>query len=299
MKILDVLNAPWAIIPDRLNEIQEIYFTHLRGEKIDIKLIEAQTGKKMQNEEQGYEVFGNVAVIPVDGVLAKKMNLFSKISGGASTQLIERDFKQALLDPLVKSIILAIDSPGGTVDGTQELASVIHSARGKKRVLAHTDGSMTSAAYWIGSAADQIYISGDTVAVGSIGVIAQHVDYSKAEDQAGIRVTEITAGKYKRIASEHTPLTEEGRAVIQEIVDDIYTAFVNDVARNRGTSAEDVLKRMANGKIFIGKKSMEAGLVDGVSTLQALIDDLNQIGTPQYTRAVMARKVKEVCYAVS
>jgi signal peptide peptidase SppA len=291
MKILDVLNAPWAIIPDRLNEIQEIYFTHLRGEKIDLKLIEAQTGKKLQNEEQGYEIYGTVAIIPIEGILAKKMNLFSRISGGASTQLIERDIRQALADPEVKSIILSIDSPGGTVDGTQELAGFIHSIRGQKPLVTHTDGSMASAAYWIGSAADQIYISGDTVAIGSIGVVAQHVDYSKYEDQKGIRVTEVTAGKYKRIASEHAPLTEEGKAVIQEIVDDIYTAFVNDVARNRGTSIDDVLNRMADGKIFIGKKSIEAGLVDRVSTLQSLIDDLNQKGTPQYTRAIVEKKI--------
>lgn len=299
MKILDVLNSPWAIIPDRLNEIQEIYFTHLRGEKIDIKLIEAQTGKKMQNEEQGYEVYGNVAVIPIEGMLAKRMNLFSRISGGSSTQLIERDFKQALGDPEVKSIIFSIDSPGGTVDGTQELAGLIHASRGQKPVIAHTDGAICSAAYWIGSAADQIYISGDTTTLGSIGVVAEHVDYSRAYDQKGIKVTEITAGKYKRIASEYAPLTEEGRAVIQGILDDIYTAFVNDVARNRNTSPDDVLERMADGRIFIGKKAIDARLADGVSSLQALIDDLNQTGTPQYTRAVMERKIREVCHAVS
>ncbi len=299
MKILDVLNSPWAIIPDRLNEIQEIYFTHLRGEKIDIKLIEAQTGKKLQNEEQGYEVFGNVAVIPIEGVLAKRMNLFSRISGGASTQLIERDLRQAMADPLVKSVILAIDSPGGTVDGTQELAGVIHGFRGQKPIVTHTDGSLASAAYWIGSAADQIYISGDTVQVGSIGVVAQHVDYSKAYDMKGIRVTEITAGKYKRIASEYAPLTQEGRAAIQELVDDVYTAFVNDVARNRGASVEDVLGKMADGRIFIGKKGIAAGLVDHVSSLSSLIDDLNEKGTPQYTRAVMDKRFREVGHAIS
>ncbi len=291
MKILDVLNAPWAIDPIKLNEIQEIYFTHLRGEKIDLKLIEVQTGKKLQNEEQGYEIHGTVAVIPIEGVLAKKMNLFSRISGGASTQLIERDLRQALADPEVRSIILSIDSPGGTVDGTQELSNFIHSIRGQKPMVTHTDGSMASAAYWIGSAADQIYISGDTVQIGSIGVVAQHVDYSRAYDQKGVRVTEITAGKYKRIASEYAPLTEEGRAVIQGIVDDVYTAFVNDIARNRETSVEDVLNRMADGKIFIGKKSIDAGLVDGVSTLVDLIDDLNQKGTPQYTRAVVEKRI--------
>lgn len=291
MKILDVLNAPWAILPDRLNEIREIYFTHLRGEKIDINIIETQTGKKLQNEEQGYEMQGKVALIPIEGVIAKKMNLFSRISGGVSTQLIERDFKQAMADPAVESIVFVIDSPGGTVDGTQELANLIYESRGQKPVLGYTDGSMASGAYWIGSAMDQLYVSGDTTVVGSIGVVAQHTDVSKAEEARGFKTTEITAGKYKRIASEHAPLSDEGRAVIQGIVDDIYTAFVNDVARNRSASVDDVLTKMADGKLFIGKKALEAGLVDGVSTLAGLIDDLNKKGTPQYTRTVVEKRI--------
>jgi signal peptide peptidase SppA len=299
MKILDVLNSPWAIIPEKLTEIQEIYFTHLRGEKIDLKIIEAQSGMKIEKKSQGYQKHGRVAVIQIEGVIAKKMNLFLDISGGASTQLIERDFRDAMADEEVDSILVAIDSPGGAVDGTQELANVIHRARGQKKIVAYTDGSMASAAYWIGSAADQIFISGDTVEIGSIGVVAQHVDISRAQESQGVKVTEVTAGKYKRIASQYAPLSEEGRAVIQEIVDDIYTAFVNDVARNRNTSADDVLKRMADGKIFIGRKAIGAGLVDGVSTFTDLIDDLNEKGTPRYTRAVIEQRIKEVSYAIS
>jgi len=294
MKILDILNSPWAILPERFNEIQEIYFTHLRGEKIDLKLIEAQTGKELERKEQGYEKHGMVAVIPIDGVIAKKMNLFTKISGGASTQLIERDFKEAMADSDIWAILLNIDSPGGTVDGTQELAQAIYSNRGSKPIVAFTDGMMASAAYWIGTGADRIFISGDTVGMGSIGVVAQHVDYSRAYDQKGIRVTEITAGKYKRIASEYSPLSEEGRATIQAIVDDVYTAFINDVAKHRGVSVDDVLGRMADGKLFIGKKAIEAGLADGVSTLSALIDDLNQKGRPAYTRAMVEKKIQSI-----
>ena len=76
MRVIDVLNSPWAIVPDKLQEIQAIYATHLRGEKIDIKGIEAKLGQPLQNKEQGYEVIDGVAVIPVDGVVSKRMNLF-------------------------------------------------------------------------------------------------------------------------------------------------------------------------------------------------------------------------------
>jgi ClpP class serine protease len=100
------------------------------------------------------------------------------------------------------------------------------------------------------------------------------VDYSKLEERVGIKTTEIAAGRYKRIASEHAPLTDEGRAYIQALLDEIYTVFVDAVARNRGTDAETVLKDMADGRLFIGRQAVSAGLVDGVSTLDALIADL-------------------------
>jgi len=298
MKLLDILCSPWAIMPNRLTEIQEIYFTHLRGEKINIKEVEARIGKPLENEDQGYEIENGVAVIPVQGVIAKRMNMFSRISGGASTELIARDLKSALEDPKVKSILLYIDSPGGSVDGTQELANMIFEARDQKQIVAYTDGLMASAAYWIGSAAQKIYISGDTVQVGSIGVVAQHVDISKAEERVGVKTTEIVAGKYKRIASRYAPLTEDGQKTLQEAVDYIYSVFVNDVAKFKGISEEKALS-MADGKVFIGKQAIEVGLVDGVQSLSGLIDRLGFINSTQTIRAIVADRCKEVSHAVS
>lgn len=299
MKLLDILTSPWAIIVDKLLEIQNIYFTHLRGEKIDLKAIEAQLGKPLDNQPKGYEIKDGVAILPIEGVLAKRMNLFSQISGGTSMQLIEKDFKEALADPQVNSIILAIDSPGGTVDGTQQLASEIYKARGEKPIVAHVDGLMGSAAYWIGSASDEIYISGDTAQVGSIGVVATHVDVSKAEERMGYKTTEITAGKYKRIASEYAPLSDEGKATIQDIVDHIYSVFVGEVAKHRRVSIDTVVEKMADGRIFLGQKAIEAGLADGMSTLQDLVDRLSQRGTVDYVRMIIENKMKEAKHALS
>lgn len=286
MKVIDVLDSPWAIIPEKLSEIQEIYATHLRGEKIDIAAVEARLGKPMDNERDGYTVDGGTAIIPIEGVISKKMNLFSRISGGTSTQMLGKYFADAMADPDVHSILLAIDSPGGTVDGTQALADQVFAARGKKPVVAVADGMMASAAYWIGSAADKVYTSGDTTAVGSIGVVAQHVDYSQREKNAGIKVTEITAGKYKRIASEHEPLTEEGKFDIQQKVDHLYSVFVDNVARHRGVDSQSVADGMANGKLFLGKQALKAGLVDGVSTQTAIVAQLNQEHQQGRKRAV-------------
>ena len=201
------------------------------------------------------------------------MNLLMQISGGASTQLIERDFKAALNDPSVQKIILNIDSPGGTVDGTFELANYIYENRGKKPIIAYTDGMMCSAAYAIGSAADKVFISGDTTTVGSIGVVAAHEDISKMEEKLGVKTTEIYAGKYKRIASQYQPLSAEGFASIKERVDYLYAVFVNEIAKFRGVSAEEVIQKMSTdaAPLFMGKQAIEAGLVDGVATLDRLI----------------------------
>lgn len=271
MRLVDIVSAPWAITPEMFSEVQGIYARHMRGEKIDIKEIEARAGVIIGQPRRDYAVDNGVAIIPVDGVLAKKMNLLMQISGGTSMQIIGNQVRAALADPGVNQIILNIDSPGGTVDGTQELANLIYGARGQKPIIALADGTMASAAYWIGSAADRIFISGDTTAVGSIGVVATHTDISGYEQKAGVKTTEITAGKYKRIASQYAPLSEEGRADIQSKVDYLYSVFVDDVARNRGVSSDAVLANMADGRVFIGQQAIQAGLVDGVSTLDELI----------------------------
>lgn len=277
MKLADIVAGPWAITPVMLSEIQGIYSRHLRGEKIDVAGLEARLGGPLPGPTKGYEVTDSgVAVIPVDGVLAKRMNLFMMISGGTSMQLLGNDIQEAIDDPAVSSIILNVDSPGGTVDGTQELANLIHDSRGKKPIIALADGMMCSAAYWIASACDQIFVSSDTAVVGSIGVVGQHQDVSGMESQRGVKTTEITAGKYKRIASQYAPLSPEGRQTLQDQVDYTYSIFVNDVARNRASTPEAVIENMADGRTFLGRQAVTAGLVDGVSTLSELIARASQ-----------------------
>lgn len=285
MRIIDILSGPWAITSEMLIEIRSIYAKHLRGEKINVKDIEAATGKTLQRKEQGYEVVNRAAIIPIDGVIAKKMNLLMDISGGASTQLIERDIRAALDDPQVDRLILNVDSPGGTVDGTFELADFVFSQRGKKPIIAFTNGMMASAAYAIASAADMVYISGDTTQVGSIGVVTAHEDYSKLEEKFGVKTTEIYSGKYKRIVSQVSPLSDEGRKTLQDEIDYLYSVFVDAVAKHRGATTELVLSAMSTDvkRIFIGKQAIEAGLVDGVATLDQLIDGTAGVAVPNDT----------------
>lgn len=274
MRVIDVLTAPWAIMPDKLLEIRSIYDAHTDGKTIDLASIEARLGKPLQNAEQGYTVRSGVAVIPVNGVIGKRMNMFSDISGGASTELIARDINAALEDQSVQSILLHIDSPGGSVDGVENLADVIRAATQIKPVVSFADGKMASGAYWLGSAADAIVASSSTTQIGSIGVVTAHRDVSKAEEMAGIKTTEISAGRYKRIASQYGPLTESGHAEIQRQIDGIYTIFVDAVARNRGVSAEKVLDDMADGRVFLARDAQARGMVDYIASLDATISNM-------------------------
>lgn len=274
MNILDILSSPWAIEPDKLVQMLGVYEAHRRGEKIDLAAVEAQLGRPLAREQQGYQVVDHVAVVPIDGVIAQRANLFSKISGGASAQLIERDIRGALADQAVRAIVLEVNSPGGTVHGTQELAGLIDRARAEKPIATFATGQMASAAYWIGAASDRVYVSGDNVFVGSIGVVATHVDRSEQQKLLGIKTTEVVAGRYKRVASEYRPLDKDGQAHMQEFVDYLYSVFVNDVAAYRGVSVDEALAGMADGRVFVGRQAIDAGLVDGVSTLDDLIATL-------------------------
>jgi signal peptide peptidase SppA len=272
MKLLDILTSPWAIQEDKLREIQAIYATHFRGDKIDIEAIEARLNRPLANENQDYELRdGGVAVLSIDGVIAPKANLFTRVSGGTSAQMLTQQIESAVADPRVQALILVIDSPGGSVFGTPELAAAIHALSAEKPIVSISEGTMASAAYWFGSAANAVYISGPTVNVGSIGVVATH-DYSPRA--TGGQTTEITAGRYKRIASSTAPLSDEGKQYLQDQVDHIYSVFVDAVAAHRDATTDDVLEQMADGRVFIGQQAIDAGLVDGFSTVDAMVEQL-------------------------
>lgn len=281
--ILDVLTAPWAIQPAKLLEIQDIYLAHARGDKADLAGVEQRLGRPLANEPKRYEVVDGVAVLPVEGIIAKRMNLMTQISGGTSTEIAAAALQQAIADPSVHSVVLSVDSPGGTVDGTEALANAVRAARDVKPVVTLASGTMASAAYWIGSAASQVYIADSTTQVGNIGVVSKHVDVSGAEAARGVKTTEIVAGKFKRVASQYGALTEEGRQSIQAQVDYLYGLFVSAVASNRGVSVDKVVADMADGRDFIGEQAVTAGLVDGITTLPALVAMLNKQRTAATT----------------
>lgn len=270
MTLLDLLRSAWAIQPERLLEIQSIYDTHLRGDKIDIPAIEARLGRPLASEQQEYRIReGGVAVLSIEGVLAPKANLFMRVSGGASTQLLTKQVESAIADPRVRGLILQVDSGGGSALGVPELSDTIYELAAVKPIVTVTDGVMASGAYWLGSASNAVYGSGTTVQVGSIGVVMTH---NYTPNASGSQTTEITAGRYKRMATSAKPLDEEASAYLQQMVDHIYAVFVDAVAVNRGVSVEAVLEHMADGRIFIGQQAVDAGLLDGFMTVDQVAD---------------------------
>ena len=268
MTLVELLTSPWAILPESLREIQQIYATHLKGEKIDIAAVEARVGHKLANEPQQYTVRdGGIAVLSIDGPIAPKANLFTSISGGASAQLLTRQVEAALADSRVKGLVLAIDSPGGSVFGTPELAAAVHRAAQIKPVATVSEATIASAAYWVGSAANAVYLSGPTVEAGSIGVYAR---MQLGTAQPG--TLEFVRGKYKRGSINGQAPSAEYMADYEAKLDHLYGVFVEAVSEHRGASVEAVLESMADGRVFIGQRAIDVGLADGFATVDELVE---------------------------
>ena len=272
MRLADLVEGYWAITEAMHDEIRGIYEAHMRGEKIDIKGVEARLGRPLQNARAGYVVQEGVAIIGLQGVISPKANLMMDISGGTSAQVVRNEILTALDDPKVKAAVLYADSPGGNVLGIAEGAQAWRAFAEKKPAVTFSDGTLASAAYWWGSAAPRVYISGPMVNVGSIGVRTEHLDTSMRDAAAGVKRTIIKAGKYK--AAGDGPLDPKTLEYKQAQVDYLYSLFVDTVAMHRGVSVDAVLERMADGQVFIGKQAIDAGLVDGFATLEELVAQL-------------------------
>lgn len=270
MNLPDLLSKPWAILPETLREIHRIYEAHARGEKADIAAIEARLGRPLANEQQNYTVReGGVAVLPIEGVIAPKANLFTQISGGTSAQLVVQQLHSIAADTRVKAAIQVIDSPGGSVFGIPEWAQAVREVAAVKPVVTISDAQIASAAYWGGSAANRIYLTGVTAQAGSIGVYARMA--KSQEDPASV---EFVRGKYKRSAINGEAPSPEYMAYFEAYLDHMYAVFVDAVAQHRGTTAEAVLRDMADGRMFTGQLALDAGLVDGFSTVDAMVEKL-------------------------
>lgn len=216
------------------------------------------------------EVYPPYAIIPVKGVISKNVSELDALCGACDIENIEEMLEEAERDESVKTVILVIDSPGGTSVGVPELANRIKSF--SKEVIAFTDSEACSAAYWLGSQAGAGFYATPSASVGSIGCYIAYPDCSKAYEMEGVKMEVIKSGALKGAGIPGTSLDEGQREMLQGEVNEIHEQFKMAVKSVR----EFVDDASMQGQIFSGTKAAEVGLVTGlVNGWDELMETLN------------------------
>lgn len=271
-----VTEERWALHEPKLQAILDFLARQAGGEKLSADEIEARITKDREREVTRQS--GSVAILPVRGVIANRMNMMDDISGGTSAEGLSRQFQAMMSDDGVKAIILDVDSPGGAVSGTVEFASMVAAARGRKPIVAHVNATAASAAYWIASAAEELVVTPSGM-VGSIGVFGVHDDISAALDKLGVKKTLVSAGKFKTAGNPYQPLDDDTRSRMQVRVDEAYDMFVKAVASNRNVTQTAVREGFGQGDMVTAQAALAEGMVDRIATLE---ETLQRFGASQY-----------------
>jgi protease-4 len=206
-----------------------------------------------------FALSGRVQVVDIQGELVE-------------SQPILEELKRYEDSSSVRAILLNIDSPGGGVAVSQEIYSEIKRLRQKKSkiVVAYMSSTGASGAYYLACAADKIIANPGTI-VGSIGVIAEWVNYADLLEWAKLRSIVFKTGEFKDTGSASRPLTDRERAYFQGLIDDMYVQFVEAVADGRKMEIQDV-RALADGRVFTGRDGKERKLIDEVGNFQDAVD---------------------------
>lgn len=262
-----LFNVPLALKPDHAEIIVAALaerlgigsLTRLSGEALAL-YDDGPISTSFRNDP-GYDLAGNVAVIPIHGTLVQRTGALRPICGMTGLDSIRQSFLTALTDHAVEAIVLDVDSPGGEMAGLLDMADTIYSARGTKPIWAILNESAYSAAYALASAADRVTVP-RTGGTGSIGVIFMHVDWSQALTDAGLKVTFIQHGDRKTDGHPEIPLSKEARASFQQQIDAMGDMLVETIACNRGLAVRKV--RDTQAATYLGADGVEQGLADQV-----------------------------------
>lgn len=231
--------------------------------------LEARRGGGDGEDEKPYLMDGGTAVLSLTGPMTKRPQSFGS---GTSTVQMRRLVRRAAADPDVKQIALVIDSPGGQVSGTHELAADVARAREQKRVAAYIEDLGASAAYWVASQADAIYAN-ETAFVGSIGTYLAVADTSRMYENEGVKVHLLKTGPHKGAGYPGVPVTEAQLAHWQHEVDQVNETFLGHVSQGRRLPL-DYTRSIADGRTHVARDAYGLGLIDGVQTLEAMLTDL-------------------------
>lgn len=263
-----VYNTPLLVHPTKALAIAAALEPRLLGKAVP----DWPQAASDDSRRRGFAVTeSGVAMIPVMGTLVSRGDWVGAWSGLTSYEGLRAQLQDAAEDPRVKGILLELDSPGGEVAGLFDLVDYLGEVRQTKPVWAAAADDAYSAAYDIAAAAERVYVT-QTGGVGSVGVIALHLDHSQADQAEGLRYTVFRAGKYKAELNSYEPLTDHASASLQAELDRLYQLFAAKVAGNRGLSVEQVLTTEA--QTYHGPGAIEIGFADRVGTVEQALADL-------------------------
>lgn len=280
-QVLEDFFGVWAIEESRFRQAVERYqgvnlVAHLEANRGQVNhltgdVVQASDGTvQAADERRLFTLDGGVAVIRLRGPM---MKYYSSMSSNASTVFARRQIRQAMRDDAVGSVLFVIDSPGGTVAGTMDLATEVARANRRKPVVAFIEDLTASAAYWVASQASKVYANNTTALVGSIGTYAVLHDYSKAAEELGVKVHVIRAGEFKGTGTPGTEITDAQLGEMQRIVDSLNAEFLNGVASGRGLTSERV-QGIADGRVHPAAEAVGLNLVDGIRSYEETLADL-------------------------
>lgn len=263
----------WAGTNHSLDVARDIYSRVMAG-TIQAGMLDAE--EVPSDKPFNYTLQGNVGVVSITGSLTNKDVWYNRYFGITSYNDIRIALDFAARDAGAKEILLYVDSGGGSVAGVSDTAALIKEIDAKvKPIYTFSDGVMASAAYWLGSSARKVYNS-DTALLGSIGVIMTHMEYSQQLKDAGVGVNVLRAGEFKALLNSVEPATKAALEQAGEQLAEAYDIFLTSVATNRGVSKATADAKMGQGREFFGAKAVEAGLSDGVLTLDKMVSKMQQ-----------------------
>lgn len=277
------LEHPWALTPAMRGVVAGILARHIAGGHAEPTEIAAamQARKNLPQPSRG-----GVAIIPIYGVIAPRINMMSEMSGGTTFEGLSAALASALANPDVKTIVFDVDSPGGNVAGATEFAKEVLAARAIKPIIAQAQYLMASAAYWPMAAATQI-VASPSASVGSIGVVAITHDISEALAKEGVKRNVFSEGKYKAEGMDGGPLSEEAQEHLKAMLATHYGQMVADIAKGRGVTAAAVRNGFGEGRVVTADEALKAGLVDRIGTLADTLARVLPAGASGKTKALI------------
>jgi signal peptide peptidase SppA len=270
----ELLRTPWALEPQYLQTVAAVITRWAFNEPPAPGVMEAVSRDAQMRDARRAQAaqasVDGIAVLPFYGVVTQRPVTQVSGPGTVSTQAFGAMLRAAVEAPGVGGIVIDMNSPGGSAFGVSELADAMRAAEARKPIYVVANSLAASAAYWIASQASQVFAAPGAL-TGSIGVYTAHEDVSKALDTKGVKVTLVSAGKYKTEGNSFEPLSDEARAHMQAQVDELYAMFTRDVALGRGVPVAQVRNGFGQGRALLPSAAKAAGLIDGVATLDEAI----------------------------